>query len=83
MQLNESAQKLDAQLDQVCKKLEKVAFDTSADSSLSELRYYEHFNQSGGGSKFILTSSHCFLLLPGHTLIIIHYNTDLSLDKIF
>ena len=31
MQLNETTQKLDVQLDQVCRKLEKVAFDTSAD----------------------------------------------------
>ena len=44
MQLNESAQKLDMQLDQVCRKLEKVAFDTSPDANLQELRYYEHFN---------------------------------------
>jgi hypothetical protein len=52
MQLNESAQKLDQQLDQVCKKLEKVAFDTSADAGLQELRYYEHFNQQGGGQNY-------------------------------
>ena len=43
MQLNESASKLDMQLDQVCKKLEKVAFDTSADSGITELKYYEHY----------------------------------------
>ena len=54
MQLNESAQKLDQQLDQVCKKLEKVAFDTSADAGLQELRYYEHFNQQGGGRKYTI-----------------------------
>ena len=45
MQLNEQAHKLDLQLDSVCKKIEKVAFDTSADAGLQELRYYEHFNQ--------------------------------------
>ena len=44
MQLNESAQKLDSQLDQVCRKLEKVAFDTAPDANLTELVYYPNFN---------------------------------------
>lgn len=44
MQLNESAQKIDMQLDQVCRKIEKVAFDTAPDANLTELRFYEHFN---------------------------------------
>ena len=63
MQLNESAQKLDLQLDQVCRKLEKVAFDTSADAGLTELRYYEHFNQQGGGSKLITYPSQLIIFL--------------------
>ena len=45
MQLNETAAKLDLNLDQVCKKLEKAAFDSSADQGMTELKYYEHFNQ--------------------------------------
>ena len=51
MQLNESAQKLDSQLDQVCRKLEKVAFDTAPDANLTELTYYPNFNQRSNGSK--------------------------------
>ena len=52
MQLNESAQKLDSQLDQVCRKLEKVAFDTAPDANLTELTFYPNFNQKQNGSKY-------------------------------
>ena len=55
MQLNESAQKLDSQLDQVCRKLEKVAFDTAPDANLTELTYYPNFNQRTNGSKCTTT----------------------------
>ena len=75
MQLNESAQKLDSQLDQVCRKLEKVAFDTAPDANLTELTYYPNFNQRSNGSKWKLPALTWFLVTYKEYIKTFQWNT--------
>jgi hypothetical protein len=57
MALNESAAKLDMQLDITCKKFEKVCFDNSASTEKAfDLQYND---ESGGKSKTIFFFTSC------------------------
>ncbi len=49
MQLNESAARLDAQLEAVTRKIEKIEFDTRGDQEQVNLTYREGYD--GQGSK--------------------------------
>ena len=44
MQLNETTVKIDGQLDSICKKLEKCAFETGSD----KLEYSDEINEQKG-----------------------------------
>ena len=55
MQLNETTARIDSQLDNVCKKIEKIETDTRADQEGGNLTY--KVNYAGPGSKSLLPSS--------------------------
>ena len=54
MQLNETTARIDSQLDNVCKKIEKIETDTRADQEGGNLTY--KVNYAGPGSKSLLLS---------------------------
>ena len=54
MVLNETAMKLDAQLENVCKKVEKVAFETMPDQNTQLLFYPQKSAKKEKGSKLRL-----------------------------
>ena len=54
MQLNETAAKMDTQLDSVCRKIERIEKDTRGDREQGELTYRP--NHQGPGSKFRASS---------------------------
>ena len=53
MQLNETAARIDNQLDGVCKKIEKIHMETRGDREQGKLTYRP--NYEGEGSKFAPT----------------------------
>ena len=55
MQLNETTARIDSQLDNVCKKIEKIETDTRADQEGGNLTY--KVNYAGPGSKSLLSLS--------------------------
>ena len=55
MQLNETTARIDSQLDNVCKKIEKIETDTRADQEGGNLTY--KVNYAGPGSKSLLSIS--------------------------